>query len=102
MLTPVRLWHAVHTGGVTDSDEAVEHDVTTTGARNAGLAGGVRVPQAAGDADLAVVAQLLDEHLVDLYVEVLELVVRAPDAAGFPSRGAIEHALQVGFRPVPE
>jgi hypothetical protein len=35
------------------------------------------------------VAGLLDEHLLDLYVEVLELVARAPTS---PS-GAIEHAL---------
>jgi hypothetical protein len=90
VLAPVRLWHVARTGLATSNEAAVDNYLTTPGVRNA------RLVRAASDwrrrqavPDRAVVADLLDEHLLDLYVEVLELVTRAPTC---PS-GEIEHAL---------
>ncbi len=90
VLAPVRLWHVARTGLATSNDAAVDNYLTTPGVRNA------RLVRAASDwrrrqavPDRAVVAELLDEHLLDLYVEVLELVARAPTSTG----GAIAHAL---------
>jgi len=90
VLAPVRLWHVARTGLATSNDAAVDNYLTTPGVRNA------RLVSAAADwrrrqavPDRAVVADLLDEHLLDLYVEVLELVARAPTSTS----GAIAHAL---------
>jgi hypothetical protein len=94
VLAPVRLWHATHAGTVTNNDGAVEHYLATPDVRNAPLVtAAAQWRRQEASLDLATAAALIERHLLDLHVEVLELIAQAPGLATGRARDAVQRSL---------